>query len=95
MSVAQVLNVSGITPTGQGPPADDERIKVVKALDGLEHIYTLGNTGTGAGMTIIVWRDKAAMEAGAAQQQKSRSEVQQDLGVSIRTSAVYDTFTEL
>jgi hypothetical protein len=94
MSVAQVLNVSGLTLTGEGPPPD-ERLEVIKALDGLEHIYSLGNTATGSGITIVVWRDKAAMEAGAAQQNESRNQVQQDLGVTITTTAVYDTFTEL
>jgi hypothetical protein len=66
-------------------PPRDERVEVIKALDGLEHIYSLGNTATGSGITIVVWRDKAAMEVGAAQQNDSRNQVQQDLGVSITT----------
>ena len=96
MSVAQVLNVSGLTGSGEGPPSGaGEAVKAVKALDGLEHIFILGNPGTGSGMTIVVWRDKAAMEAGHAEQQARRKQAQEETGTTITTTTVYDVFTEL
>jgi hypothetical protein len=94
MSVAQVLTISGLTITGEGP-TQNEGVAATKALDGLEHIFSLGNPGDHEGMTIVVWRDKAAMEAGHAAQQANRSKVQQDLGVTITTSKVYEVFNEL
>jgi hypothetical protein len=95
MSVAQVLNVSGapLTPGTPTPPQAQAGIDAIKALDGLEHIYTLGNAD-GQGLTIVVWRDKAAMEAGADEQLKRRQEVQAT-GSTITTTAVYENFAEL
>jgi hypothetical protein len=95
MSVAQVLNVSGLAPTPEGPPTEGRGpIDAVKALDGLEHIYVMGNSD-GQGLTIVVWRDKAAMEAGASEQQKRRQEAQANRGTTITTTAVYENFVEL
>jgi heme-degrading monooxygenase HmoA len=58
--VAQVLKVSGMT-LGARPPEVQKMGDAVKAMDGFEHMYLLGNSE--GGLVIQVWQDKAALEA--------------------------------
>jgi hypothetical protein len=83
------------TYTGGASPGGSGGIDAIKAVDGCEHIYTLGNTATGSGLTIVVWRDKAPMEVGADEQRARRKEAQASTGITITLSEVYDTFAEL
>jgi hypothetical protein len=66
----------------------------IKAMDGCEHIYVLGNSGGGPGLTILVWRDKTAMEAAAAQRTSDEAQLA-GMGITVTPSQVYDTFAEL
>jgi hypothetical protein len=93
MSIAQVSNISGNLTD---PPSAEmtKRAEAIKAIDGCEHIYGLRNSTGGPGLGILIWRDREAMEAAAAQMASNRTEMQ-DLGITITTDAVYDTFTEL
>jgi hypothetical protein len=87
------LNVSGVTPGGPLPPEGQRGLDAIKAADGFEHIYTMG-TGDGQGLTVLVFRDKASLEAVAAQ--RARDEAQMaTLGVNITPAQFYDTFAEL
>jgi hypothetical protein len=94
MSVAQVLNVSGQMMTGTPPPEAEKMAAAAKAVDGMEHIYTLGNPG-GPGLTILVWRDKAAMEAAAAQRASDEARLQSEMGITVTPGQFYESFTEL
>jgi hypothetical protein len=94
MSVAQVLNVSGEMMTGTPPPEAQKMAEAAKLTDGLEHIYTLGNPG-GPGLTILVWRDKAAMEAGTEQRASDEARLQSEMGITVVPGEFYGTFTEL
>jgi hypothetical protein len=66
----------------------------IKAMDGCEHIYALGNSGGGPGLSILIWRDKAAMEAAAAQMASDTSQLG-GMGITVTDNAVYDMFAEL
>ena len=94
MSVAQVLNVSGANVNDTPPEEAVKMADAIKAMDGCEHIYTLGNTSGGPGITVLVWRDKAAMEAAAAQRASDETQLK-GMGITITAGEIYDTFTEL
>jgi hypothetical protein len=66
----------------------------IKAMDGCEHIYALGNSSGGPGLSILIWRDKAAMEAAAAQMASDEAQLG-GMGITVTHAEVYDTFTEL
>jgi hypothetical protein len=93
MAIAQVSNISGNLTD---PPSEEmaKRAEAIKAIDGCEHIYGLRNSTGGPGLGILIWRDREAMEAAAAQMASNRTEMQ-ELGITITTDGVYDTFTEL
>jgi hypothetical protein len=95
VSVAQVLNASGISPGG--PPAEEAQkmVEAIKALDGFEHVYSLFNPSDGTGMIILVWRDKACMEADVALRAKSEAQITADHGIAFRPGPVYEVFAEL
>jgi hypothetical protein len=98
MSVAQVLNSSGGTPPPQGatPPEEVQQMsEATKALDGLEHIYMLGNSQTGEGQVIIVWRDDAARKAAADHIAADNVKLKDLLGVTLTFGPVYDNFAEI
>jgi hypothetical protein len=97
MSVAQVLNSSGTTsPPGGTPPEEVQQMTAAtKALDGLEHIYLLGNTQTGEGQVVIVWRDAAARKAAADHIAADNVKMKDLLGVTLSFGPVYDTFAEI
>jgi hypothetical protein len=97
MSVAQVLNSSGGTPPPEGaPPEKVQRMtEATKALDGLEHIYLLGNTQTGKGQVVIVWRDDATRKAAADHIAADNVKMKDLLGVTLTFGPVYDIFAEL
>jgi RNA 3'-terminal phosphate cyclase len=96
MSIAQVSNISVTDDFRANPPAEEitKRAEAIRAIDGCEHVYALRNSTGGPGLGILIWRDREAMEAAAAQMASNRAEVQA-LGMTITTDAVYDTFTEL
>jgi hypothetical protein len=93
MSIAQVSTISGDLAD---PPSEEmtKRAEAIKAIDGCEHVYGLRNSSGGPGLGILIWRDRAAMDAAAAQMAENRAEMQA-LGITITTDALYDTFTEL
>jgi hypothetical protein len=66
----------------------------MKAMDGCEHIYALGNTSGGPGLSILIWRDKDCMEAAAAQMASDEAQLK-GMGITVTHGEVYDTFTEL
>jgi hypothetical protein len=66
----------------------------IKAMDGCEHIYALGNSAGGPGLSILIWRDKACMEAAAAQMSADTSRLG-GMGITVTGNAVYDLFAEL
>jgi hypothetical protein len=76
-------------------PAQTKRIDGIKALDGYEHIYVLGNTASGSALTIVVWRDRASLDAAAAQRASACSGVMEISGMTINPGEIYDTFTVL
>jgi hypothetical protein len=80
--------------TGTPPPEAQKMAAAAKATDGLEHIYTLANPG-GPGLTILVWRDKAAMEAGAQQRATDEARLQSEMGITLTAGETYEVFTEL
>jgi hypothetical protein len=93
MPIAQVSTIAGNLTD---PPSEEmaKRAAAIKAIDGCEHVYGLRNSAGGPGLGILIWRDRQAMEAAAAHMASNRAEMK-DLGVTITTDAVYDTFTEL
>jgi hypothetical protein len=96
MSIAQLSNISVTDDFRANPPSEEmrKRAEAIRAIDGCEHVYSLRNTNGGASVSILIWRDQAALEAAAAQIASNRAEVQA-LGMTITTEAVYDVFTEL
>jgi hypothetical protein len=93
MSVAQVLKVSGMT-MGARPPEVQKMGDAIKAMDGFEHMYLLGNSEGGV-LCIQVWRDRAALEAKSKQMDLEGNDATlASLGIT-GTETVYDTFTEL
>jgi hypothetical protein len=103
MSVARVLNVSGVPGEmrGTGEPPEDARkiVEFTKAQDGCEHVFLLRNTAAGEGLSINVWRDQAALEAAIKRMddddvvQAARARLQSQ-GVTVTPGPVYD-FVEL
>jgi hypothetical protein len=98
MSVAQVLNTSGgpggpPPPGAELPPEMDKLLAATKALDGLEHIYVMGNEGTG--QTILVWRDEAAMKAAAEHIAADNVTVGNVMGMTLTVGPIYSSFVEL
>jgi hypothetical protein len=94
MSVAQVLNTSGATPGTPPPPEAAKMTDAMKAMDGCEHIYALGNTTGGPGLAILIWRDKDCMEAAAAKMASDEAQLG-GMGITVTHAEVYDTFAEL
>jgi hypothetical protein len=94
MSVAQVLNTSGANPTDTPPPEATKMAEGIKAMEGCEHIYALGNSTGGPGISILIWRDKDCMEAAAAQMASDEAQLG-GMGITVTHAEVYDTFTEL
>jgi hypothetical protein len=95
MSIAQVLNTSAAAAVGTTPPPEATKMTDrIKAMDGCEHVYALGNASGGPGLAILIWRDKAAMEAAAAQMAADTSQLQ-GMGLTVTDNTVYDTFAEL
>ena len=94
MSVAQVLNVSGANVSDTPPEEATKMAVAIKAMDGCEHIYALGNTTGGPGLSILVWRDEAAMKAAAEQMASDEAQLQ-GMGITVTHAEVYDTFNEL
>jgi hypothetical protein len=95
MSVAQVLNVSGLPPGG--PPAEEAQkmVEATRTLDGFEHVYSLFNPSDGTGMVILVWRDKACMEAAVALRAKNEAQITANHGIAFSPGPVYEVFAEL
>jgi hypothetical protein len=95
VSVAQVLNASGISP--DGPPAEEAQnmVEAIKAFGGFEHVYSLFNPSDGTGMIILVWRDKACMEAAVALRAKSEAQITANHGIAFSPGPVYEVFAEL
>jgi hypothetical protein len=94
MSIAQVLNVSGANVTDTPPEEATKMAAAIKGMEGCEHIYTMGNSSGGPGLSILVWRDKDCMEAAAAQMASDESQLQ-GMGINVTHAEVYDTFAEL
>ena len=98
MSVAQVLTMSGLQaqppPGAELPPEMDKILAETKALDGLEHIYVLGNN-SGEGQTILVWRDQEAMQAAHDHIAADNVTVGNLMGSTLSFGPVYSNFTEL
>jgi quinol monooxygenase YgiN len=97
MSVVQVFKASG-APVGMGPPPEDvrKRVEAVRAMDGCEHVYSLGKPGQA--LLIVVWRDQAALDASQAERDRMQEEAraaQAERGVTISLDEVYETFTEI
>jgi hypothetical protein len=95
VSIAQVLNASGIGPGG--PPAEEagKMVEAIKAFDGFEHLYSLFNPSDGTGMIILVWRDKACMEAAVALRAKNEAQITANHGIAFSPGPVYQVFAEL
>jgi hypothetical protein len=66
----------------------------MKAMEGCERIYVLGNSTGGPALSILIWRDKDCMEAAAAQMASDEAQLQ-GMGITITHGEVYDTFAEL
>jgi hypothetical protein len=95
MSIALVLNTSVAASVGTTPPPEVTKMtERIKAMDGCEHIYSLGNAAGGPGLAILIWRDKAAMEAAGAQMATDTSALG-GMGLTVTDNAVYDTIAEL
>ena len=75
------------------PPEMDKLLADTKALDGLEHIYVMGNEGSG--QTILVWRDEAAMQAAADHIAADNVTVGKLMGMTLTMGPVYSSFVEL
>jgi hypothetical protein len=66
----------------------------IKAMEGCEHIYAMGNTSGGPGLAILIWRDKDCMEAAAAQMASDEAQIA-GMGITVTHAEVYDSFNEL
>jgi hypothetical protein len=88
MSLAQVFEMTGATM------ANLEYAREVgtatRQLDGSEGVILLGDSGSGVGMGIALWRDQAAMQAAGAKI-SGDIETAKAMGIAIGPGRIYDT----
>jgi heme-degrading monooxygenase HmoA len=97
MTIARVIQVSGI-PEGSGPPPEVQAAaEEIRACDGCEGMYLLRNSQTGHGLSVTLWRDQAALDASLSPASsgvlKTANDVARERGVSSSGETVYDIVT--
>jgi len=93
--LAQVLNVSGTStvPDETALAKTQPMAEVSRKLDGCEGLYAMTDSASGSGITIILWRDQAAMQAAADHLAADNETIKDLIGVTITAGPVYDTVT--